>query len=217
MSHNKVRSLTQYWNALFRQKQSWFNWLIIIVFIVSLIVLSLNIKTLEFGEKDCYKDALEPVITIGTFAIAIIMGVQNTKNAWIEKLPKKLTVHFKFGNEYVFTCHKAYLSGESDIRQMAQQIGSQMNDNHKLPLYPYMHLNTPTVERSTQCNSRGKRYCFRHYEVTMFLSKHEKDGYTIWWDNDPEKPGNKALTTEKSINVISEMEAEKILEAQNRV
>ncbi len=217
MRNNKVPSRIQYWNALFRQKQSWFTRLVIIFFAIFFFVfLFLTIKDIfDLGEKNFYINALEPTITIGTFVIALILGVQNVKNAWIDKLPKKLTVHFQYEDKYVFTCHKAFLSGESDIRQMAQQIGRQMNNND-LPLYPYMQLNTPTIELSTQKNNSSKKYYFRHYEVTMFLSKHEKDEYTIWWDNDPKSPGNKSLTTEKSTVVITEMEAEKLLKKQNK-
>ena len=244
MTHNKVTLFTQYWNALFKQKQSWFTWLIIILFIVSFIFLFFKRETLEFGEAGYYKDAIEPVITIGTFVIAAILGIQNVRKTWIDKLPKKLTVHFKYEdknvdekiNKFVYTCHKAYLSGESDIRQMAQQIGRQMNNNVNLDFYPYMKLNPPTVELSTkkesssksiqsdpnadvveasaQNESRSIEY-FRHYEVTFFLSICDKTEYIIWWDNDPDKPGNKSLTT-KNDRVISEMEAEALLEQQKQ-
>ncbi|HPM10833.1 MAG TPA: hypothetical protein PK941_10360 [Paludibacter sp.] len=214
MTHNKVTLINQYWNALFRQKQSWFTSLIVIFFVAFFVVLLIIKSKFDFklGEESFYVDALEPVITIGTFVIAAILGVQNVKNTWIDKLPKKLTVHFKYEDKYVYTCHKAYLSGESDIRQMAQQIGRQMNNNINLDFYPYMQLNSPTIEHNIQNKSSNTKYCFKHYEVTFFLSNHVKNEYIVWWDNDPEKPGNSVLTTEKSSRVVSEMEAERLLE-----
>jgi len=44
-----------------------------------------------------------------------------------------------------------------------------------------------------------------------------KDEYTAWWDNNPEKPGNKEVKTMKSNCVISEMEAEELLKQQNEL
>lgn len=164
----RVNWLRQYSIALFKGKRGRYTVSIVSVFVISLFVLwMISGWDIRFGEGVLYVNILEPVVTLGTFFIAAWLGARNIKEEWENQLPKKLTVHFKHKDSYVFTCHKAYLFGESDIRQMGQQIGFQMNENHSLSFYPYIKLEPTTIEKNE------KEY-FRHYEVTFFLSSWEK-------------------------------------------
>lgn len=203
----KATLLNQYFTSVFRGKQIVFFGIMALIFIIAIIVFLLY---KNFGEGKAYVNIIEPVVTLGTFCIAALLGIQNIKETWKNQLPKKLTVHFKFKDNYVFTCHKAYLFGESDIRQMGQQIGLQMNDNKKLSFYPYVKLEPSMIVK------RGKEY-FRHYEVTFFLSSCDKEKYKVWWDNNPSTFGNKEWNFDKKNEIISEEEADEIYEKSNQI
>ncbi len=171
----------------------------------------------------CYfANYLDPIMGILTFLLAVIIGYRT----WTEKLPKKLTVHFKYGSRYVFTCHKTYLAGEGDIRQWGQQIGKQMNGNKNLDFYPYIDQSKPTV--NYQKRKDGKEIIktgnylkwlfssklYKHYIVTFYLAK-DIDNYTVWWDNDTTNFDNKSIVVKgNKENIISEQMAQEILDAK---
>ncbi|HPL06167.1 MAG TPA: hypothetical protein PLW96_02815 [Bacteroidales bacterium] len=72
MNRNKVGQISQYWNASFRQKESWYTRSVIIFFIVfflGFLILTI-IDVFDLGENNFYVNALESVISIGTFVIA---------------------------------------------------------------------------------------------------------------------------------------------------
>ncbi|AVM58264.1 hypothetical protein C3V43_11255 [Bacteroides heparinolyticus] len=206
----RVNWLRQYSIALFKGKRGRYTVSIVSVFVISLFVLwMISGWDIRFGEGVLYVNILEPVVTLGTFFIAAWLGARNIKEEWENQLPKKLTVHFKHKDSYVFTCHKAYLFGESDIRQMGQQIGFQMNENHSLSFYPYIKLEPTTIEKNE------KEY-FRHYEVTFFLSSWEKKGYKVCWDNDLHTPGNREWIFDVQDKIISEEQANAVYEERER-
>ena len=65
-------------------------------------------------------------ITIGTFLAAFSAWFSSLFSDWRASLPKRLTVIFEHNDKKVMQCNYANLSGESDIRALAQQIGLQM-------------------------------------------------------------------------------------------
>ncbi len=208
-------------------------WLILgfIAFILSIVILSHSTNWINAG----FAPYIDPIIGIGTFATAIIIAYRG----WKDKIPKKLTVHFKYEGKYIFTCHKAYLSGEGDIRPWGQQIGRQMNDGKPLDFYPYIRQQAPKVEEVDRITGRIKdksrfKYMkwlffdafYKHYVVTFFLYKpsYIKDCYIVSWDNSDNTENNSSITEtkNKSIkiknynfnNAISEEEAETVLQAK---
>lgn len=208
--NGRVNWLRQYSIALFKGKQGYYTVFIVSAFVISLLILWIcSGYDKKFGEGISYVNILEPVVTLGTFFIAAWLGARNIKEEWKNQLPKKLTVHFKFKDNYVFTCHKAYLFGESDIRQMGQQIGRQMNGNDSLFFYPYIKLEPTTIEK------RGSEY-FKHYEVTFFLSSCDKKRYKVWWDNDPYTPGNRTWEFDEQDKIISEEQANTVYEKSEK-
>lgn len=171
---------------------------------------------------------LDPWMGVLTFSLAVIIAFR----FWDNKLPKKLTVHFvhqtlrddKSIDKYIFTCHRAYLSSEGDIRQWAQQIGNQMNGGH-LSFYPYISQSASRIEYHIKRENLTKvkkgnwlrwflssKEFFKLYEVTFYLEKAPKNYYTIWWDNDPATPQNKILYIKGDVPFeIDEENAERLI------
>lgn len=167
---------------------------------------------------------IDPTLGILTFLIATLIAYRS----WTEKLPKKLTIHFKHNNQYTFTCHKAYLSDKGDIRQWGQQIGKQMNNLDNLDFYPHIKEETPKIEyiKNGEIKKGGylrwlvSNYFYKHYTVTFFLSKEPKNypnNYKIWWNNDSDQLKNKEIVLQgRCKNEMTEKEAEKIWQKENK-
>jgi hypothetical protein len=130
---------------------------------------------------------LDPFSGTLTFILAFVIYIQNTINQWEDDLPKKLTVHFKYNDKYVLTCHEAYLAAEGDIRAWGQQIGQQMTSGTYLNFFPYLDNKKPVP--------LGNKFML--YEVTFYLrdtkfKREDIDGkYVVWIENDPNSPINK--------------------------
>ncbi len=83
-----------------------------------------------------------------TFVTAAVVLWQQTRQQWIEDyLPNRLTVHFYYKEREVMRCQKAYLSHESDIRALSQQIGAQMVGEQLKFRAPAVYISPPVVER----------------------------------------------------------------------
>jgi len=124
----------------------------------------------ESGVAWWWTDWFDPWITVTTLAVALFLGAR----AWVDELPKRLNVHFKFEDRYVFTCWEATLADEGDVRQWAQQVGKQMAGRYlEFDLYP--DISAP----KTMGGSLGLR---RVYEITIALTNIELSdtGYRVW-------------------------------------
>ena|SRR3990172_149064 len=82
----------------------------------------------------------------------------------MDDLPKKLTVRFEFENKLVLICIRADLTGESDMRALAVQIGAQMAGDQSLKFM------APLIKQTGQ----GVEYDqnighFREYYLTIIL------------------------------------------------
>ncbi len=127
----------------------------------------------SFGQSDFtwWSKNWDAVIGITTFLIAFFVWLGETNQDWENKLPKKLTVKFKYKFpeqsewQLIMKCSNAFLAGEGDIRQWAQQIGKQMNNDNWLNFLPFMELSdTPKNQK------KGKKW-YKFYEVTIYLTK----------------------------------------------
>ncbi len=137
-------------------------------------------EILATGAENISKN-IESVMTAITFILAIFIGWGAWEKKWEEKLPKRLTVHFKYEDRYVFTFCKALLPEKTDIRAWAQQIGKQMNGNNNLDFYPFIDRIEPVIIENR----------YKYYELTFYLMNDKnKDSldkaisYKFWWDND---------------------------------
>lgn len=129
----------------------------------------------------------DPLITVATVIAAVLAWWETSNQAWEQDLPKRLNVHFTYQEEYVFTCWEAILTGESDIRQWAQQIGRQMHvagmpdeekeDSRKanLDFGPNPKIPSPTIGDNDIIGP------FRLYEITInLISPPRCEGYRVW-------------------------------------
>jgi hypothetical protein len=96
--------------------------------------------------------------------LTFFVWYQQLREEWEEDyLPKRLTAKFYFHDKLLMCCEKAFLAGESDIRALAQQIGSQMNNLKQLQFV------APAVEISTAQLNKKER--FVHYTVKVHLTE----------------------------------------------
>ena len=114
------------------------------------------------GDYAWWTHLLDPVIGLGTFMVAVLVWYNEKKQDWENKLPKKLTVFFKYKGKNLMSCKEAYLASEGDIRAWAQQIGSQMSGGARLDFKPFIQQDQPK-------NVHAKDGWYRLYTVTFFL------------------------------------------------
>ncbi len=193
-----MKSIKKYWSIILTWISRFFIiiaknwiWLLILMFIFLLSLYQYNCNT-EF--KSYFDKKINSPISIATFIVAIILGYQNWRREWEEKLPKKLTVHFKYDNQYVYTCYNAEIPEKTDIRAWAQQIGNQMNGGY-LEFYPFINSD-PSIIIDNE---------YKYYKLTFYLIKNKKNenryingkqGYKFWWDNNiknKDKKNNKQI------------------------
>lgn len=145
------------WNYIKKNKsgQIWIATIILIIVLLLIILvqynagksplpLSKNINGLKL-----WTEVIDPLF--GVAVVLITFGIWYNKNQkeWEGDLPKTLTVVFKYKEREVMRCVRAYLAGESDIRQWSQQIGAQMCTS-KLEFEPFIkHFPpSPPVKRN---------------------------------------------------------------------
>lgn len=198
------------------------------VFLISFIIVA-YFKFYNTGvpATNIYSTFIDPIISGFTFLLAIFLTYQRYRTTWEESLPKKLTVHYKYQNTYVLSCYEAYLSGESDIRQWGQQIGTQMTSIPFLKFFPYIDGENEIV------NNDYKLYIITFYFKSLPNDKdfsapnalperkeQIQNNYTIWWENDSKTEENKELVVkERSQMPITKEEAIalKVIEDANKV
>jgi hypothetical protein len=78
----------------------------------------------------------EPPINFATFFVACLVLRSEWRDAWKNSLPCKLSVVFNYGGELAMACRYADLVAISDARNLAQQIGMQMNNGVNLKFNP---------------------------------------------------------------------------------
>ena len=71
---------------------------------------------------------IDPVAGIMAFFLSVVVLYNQARDRWENSLEKRLTVSFVNANDdtELARVENAYLSGESDIRQWAQQLGRQI-------------------------------------------------------------------------------------------
>ncbi len=172
--------------------------LVVIFLILTILVAILNL--LPQNLNSWYTNFLDPIISVSTVSIAIVIWYFQQKNYWKESLPKRLNVHFKYKGQVVMSCYEAYLSGESDIRQWGLQTGGQMVKG-RLDFYPYLKSVEPIIRKSNFEKQNDESIDIMLYEITFYLSNDEfpnyrdddfpnhnklKGWYLVWVDNNPD-------------------------------
>lgn len=85
-------------------------------------------------------------ITIATFFVGVVIWYGEVRAEWIASLPKRLTVDYQVEGKTIMYAQHIPLSGASEIRAWAQQLGAQMAGG-QLAIRPYFTI-TPRGPRS---------------------------------------------------------------------
>lgn len=114
-----------------RQKHLW--WILPLAVLISLLAACV-FDVLHWMDWNFW----EPMLTVGTLIAALLIGYLELSQETEEKAPKRLTICFLYPpdaaggyeGDIALLCHDAYLSGESDIRALAQNVGGQMAEGN---------------------------------------------------------------------------------------
>ncbi|RMG77504.1 MAG: hypothetical protein D6714_19685 [Bacteroidetes bacterium] len=99
-----------------------------------------------------------------SFLITLAILYNQSKSDWEKSLEKRLTVRFKYGGEEIARVENAYLSGESDIRPWAQQLGKQiMGELH-------FDMNWDDSPAKKEYDDQDGKWIMK-YEVVIYLVK----------------------------------------------
>ncbi len=148
----------------------------ILVFDLYSLVSPKDLSNIANVRNNLWTPILEHYIAFGTFLAALAAWFSSVKRDWIEGLPKRLSVKFWHDGNIVMQCDYAYLSGESDIRQMGQQIGAQISSEYQLKFNAaeIVWNEEPIVygfsQTQTKSNYFKGKFPFRHYSVKYELS-----------------------------------------------
>jgi hypothetical protein len=99
---------------------------------------------------------VEPFVGLGTLFTAVAVWWGEISQDWLESLPKRLTVEFRYMGSLRMRCEHARLSSEADIRQLGQQIGLQMASEKQRLDFKVAEINYSAGE--VQNGKDGKDY-----------------------------------------------------------
>ncbi len=119
-------------------------------------------------------NTLDPIAGISAFVLSMIILYNQAYAKWKECLEKRLTVYFvnSQNNQKIAVVEQAYLSGQSDIRPWAQQLGRQILGEMELDMNW-----DDTPPKIISESHGGKTALFLVYEIIVFIH-YEKDKLT---------------------------------------
>lgn len=140
------------------------------LYIILLVVSSGAFCLIKTLKAEFYDNLLSPIMGTVAILFGLFIWTVQQKNLYKESIPKRLTVHFKLGNEYICSCYEAWLAHEGDLRNWGQQIGMQMM-GYQLNMHPYITAEKPKIIKSFF--EQNKR--IQLYEVTFHLYKNDSN------------------------------------------
>jgi len=155
------------------------------VIIVVLVAVMISFAFLLPAYLGSLWSAADPLIGFITPMIATFIWLNDTKREWINSLPKKLTVHFKYKDKFVMSCIHAPLVGEHDVRAYGQSIGGQISGlRNNLPLetffdYQYCELQSTRYEPTVNLHI----ITFYIYDDNQQSTENLISEYKVWFDN----------------------------------
>jgi len=141
------------------------------VALVILILVGLAVAYLgpfRSAAADAFWNWIDPVAGIVAFFISMVVLYNQARERWENSLEKRLTVSFVNAgdNKELARVEHAYLSGESDIRQWAQQLGFQIfGDKHQLD----MNWDDQSPLRIVREACGDHASFIKLYEVTLYV------------------------------------------------
>lgn len=166
-------------------------WGLVLFLLIGLVVSQTN-ATMPEGQKPGFWEDLtwwakwlDPLLGTAVFLLTLVIGWTQLRDDWEESLEKRLTVIFKYQEREAMLCKKAYLSDEGDIRNLGQQIGSQMADNRDLK---FKANDIQSRKIGVEANPFKKGKFLMHYEVVFELIALPNDTFgdknLIWHEPD---------------------------------
>ena len=136
-AENKTNIMTKFNNYLsfILQKRRVLIYGFLVFVVMWIFVDFTNDKPIDLNHPTNFEDLnwwakwADPIVGMGTFLLALLIGLLQFRDDWEESLEKRLTVIFKYQDREVMVCKKAHLTAEGDIRQLGQQIGGQMSNS----------------------------------------------------------------------------------------
>jgi hypothetical protein len=168
-------------------------------------------KPTQLEDLNWWAKWADPIVGMGTFLLALLIGALQLRDDWEESLPSRLTVIFKHNGRQVMLCKKAHLTAEGDIRQLGQQIGGQMAETRNLK---FKANDIESKRLGVDSNEFQNGRFFVHFQVEFELtSLPDKEKFKthdlIWHEPDNTSIGEKEEwiildvkeeTTEEEIN-----------------
>lgn len=152
-----------FWKVI---KHNWIGALAIILVLVVLTCLYWN-----YNEDASCNGAVfiwktfDPVAGLGAFILSFIVLYNQAKSNYLDSLEKRLSVDYIFEDRIIMQVHEAYLSGESDIRAWAQQLGRQLSGGNLS-----MDIVIKTIEEAVLKADNDNNISFLHYKINMYLN-----------------------------------------------
>lgn len=146
------------------------SWIPILLAVLAIILFLASFAQFGFVEqfKQIWGDHLDPSVSFVTLIVALFVWYSEITDKWEQSLPKKLTIEFmKENGELVLLCVNASLPHEADIRNLGQQIGSQMCGDRNLQFCaPSIELIVGKVCH-TQAIGFYRHFCVRFTFTTL--------------------------------------------------
>lgn len=133
------------------------------------LIIGLFLMVIFFKLEEGWWNIYEPLITLLTLGVALLVWYQQMREEWEEDyLPKQFTGKFYFEGKEVMHFENALLTHEGDIRALAQQIGSQMIDKVNGKLQQLIFV-APEVEVTGPQLYKKEKYV--HYTISFKLTE----------------------------------------------
>lgn len=167
-----MRAFFEYIKYTYRHRKAWFI-LILLLFLST--TAFLRFWNDPFALTQVHNEYLNTSLAILGMFVTLWILIVDLREEWIKDLPKKLTVYFKHfeTNEVLMAVFEAPLISKEDIRQWAQQIGKNLNNQQDLDL-KYFRL---TQESRIQFFSDESKF-YEYFELEYFVGTQEREAIT---------------------------------------
>jgi len=151
--------------AAFKTRFSFLLFIAVIGIIISSYIFYIygSRRAFPISDREAYSLFIDPIISILTFVIALLLGIQGVRKRWEESLPNRFTVHYVYNNQILGSFFDAHVVGKEDIRNQAQSLGSEMMGGGRLKLTTNNDLYPHSIEK------KANNY-YKHWTYIMRLN-----------------------------------------------
>ncbi len=116
--------------------------------VVMTVTVSVVTRLLYTGQLSAVWEWFEPVLGFTTLLVAILIWVNEEREALESALDKRMTVEFEFENEVMLRWQDVPLTSEADMRSLGLSLGKQMNAGRELSVIPVPTVKSRVLQRS---------------------------------------------------------------------